>query len=637
MKQIFTALLLIFLLSTSSQAVMISEINPRTPEYIEIYSETPLNLSDWNISDNSSIDTITCYTIPNCTLITNSSYFIIIGRNTNITDIANVTNNTIEYYYADDSALGNGLNDNGDVIRFFNSTFSFNVSYNISSEQSWSWNGSEYKECQRTPGFANNCTQPSIQQNIILAPAAENTNITLNITIALFNIIAFQESNASLKLYYNITNSTSTIYQDNATLNTTNQSAGNWIANITGTFQTCGFVESSENETNYTDNYACANLSVFYSALENISSINITGFTNSSTWGSIVFVTTDIYRGNTSKYAIYAYVNGTEKVSEETITHLRTMLSNITLKIPIQLKPNCNSGYEIGNYTIIVTGLDTNDTRTIFISGINSAMCQTTTITQTCSSGGGGSCYCAPCNTPVVKNTSAVINANAYKNISIYYAYIGEDFIVNLTLKNNISYAKKISVYSYIYDGNVLLSDGYDGIKWKKGWDANKQEIVIGPNSENNISLVNSLKNGTEEGKYKFRIRVIRDDNKEDTTNDIFVKFPETGKNTTNTTDNISQLLQKEIIDPKQSSEDNAVQQSNPISNEITGNAIGINAENSNPGNQTTANGIETNITSIKNWFFNIIDSFTESFSGFFQFIIVKNINFGTFYDVLSI
>ena len=190
-------------------------------------------------------------------------------------------------------------------------------------------------------------------------------------------------------------------------------------------------------------------------------------------------------------------------------------------------------------------------------------------------------------------------------------------------MKNNLSYAKTISVYSYIYDGNTLLSDGYDGTKWRKELDANKQEIVLEHGAEKNISLANRLKNNTKEGKYKFRIRVLRNGIKEDTTNDIIVKLPETEKNITKNAENVSRSPQKTSIDSNETFEDIMIQQSNPIGNEITGNVIDSNPDNNKNHNQTAPDGIETKLASIKNWFFNIIDNIAESLFGFFGDSIV--------------
>lgn len=126
---IFIALL--FLPSVS--ALLINEIHPRAPEWAEIYNpeNADINLSEWKIKDNSTNlpDEITCWNITGCSLITHATYFLILGRNTLISDI---TTQSIEYYYVDDQLIGNGLNDNGDNITIFNLTYSSSLDYNSS-------------------------------------------------------------------------------------------------------------------------------------------------------------------------------------------------------------------------------------------------------------------------------------------------------------------------------------------------------------------------------------------------------------------------------------------------------------------------------------------------------------------------
>lgn len=138
--------------------VRINEIHATTIEFVEIYNSNNenLNLSEWKIKDEQENDTITCYNIPNCSLITNVSYFIIIGNNTNI---SNITLNEIIYFRISDNNIGNNLNDLGDNISFFNSTFSTNVSYSPDTKKlSWQYCPGIWLERNPTPGFLNNCS-----------------------------------------------------------------------------------------------------------------------------------------------------------------------------------------------------------------------------------------------------------------------------------------------------------------------------------------------------------------------------------------------------------------------------------------------------------------------------------------------
>jgi len=169
MKKLLVFGVSIFLLLVVGVAggVVVNEVMPRTIEYVEIYNENNevLNLSEWKIKDSSTNnpDEITCYNIPNCSLIINFSYFLVIGRNTNISEI---TFQEINYFYVDDSSVGNGINDNGDNITFFNSTFATSFSYNSSeSGKSWQLCNETWSEAEPTPGETNLCEINQPDQN----------------------------------------------------------------------------------------------------------------------------------------------------------------------------------------------------------------------------------------------------------------------------------------------------------------------------------------------------------------------------------------------------------------------------------------------------------------------------------------
>jgi hypothetical protein len=216
MKKLVLLIVLIALVSLASGNLLINEINPRAPEFVEIYNPNNLliNLSEWNIKDNSTDlpDNITCHTIDNCSLITNATYFLIIGRTTNISEI---THENITYFYVDDSNIGNGLTDAGDNITFYNSSFSTSFWYNFSSaNKSLQYCSGNLTENNPTPSYANNCTIPSSPVN--------TTNTTCSIS----------------------------------------STCGSWSSCINSSqTRTCTNTSSSCTNTSYTQNQSCTNTS----------------------------------------------------------------------------------------------------------------------------------------------------------------------------------------------------------------------------------------------------------------------------------------------------------------------------------------------------------------------------------------
>lgn len=178
-------ILFIFGISIVS-ALQINEVYPKTSEYVEIHnSDGWINLSEWQIKDESTgnPDSITCYNIINCSLTINDEYFLIIGRNTNISEI---TLHDIKYFYVDDSTIGNSLNDDGDNITFFNASFYSSLIYNYSQiNKSWQFYNNSWQLCIPTPGAENFCQTNANNNTGLNNTNANNTNTTVKPEITL--------------------------------------------------------------------------------------------------------------------------------------------------------------------------------------------------------------------------------------------------------------------------------------------------------------------------------------------------------------------------------------------------------------------------------------------------------------------
>ena len=586
---------------------ILNEVNPTSPEWIEINNDdsSRLNLSEWYIRDNSTDnpDTITCYNL-NCSLITNATYFIILGRGTNISQIINISNDTycinstptdctVGVYYTDDSKIGNGLGDSGDFVEFYttNSTSSgnwsggvyyTNMSYNLSQQNSsWSWNNNSWQLCFPTPGYQNNCS---------VSNEFNQTNQTYNLTLdacdVSMNIDAFQ--------LYDITNDSSIDYDihiRNTVYNGTDYNASlvYWIEDLFGSivrepYELNITLDASENldrtwtpddivgsetyiikanasgmcnDTNMTNNYAESMISVKGYGPEYNSSINITsvdqGSSNITSWGDSFNAVLDIYRGNTSKYAVELYVidsSGT-KVSEVHSIHVRYKYYDGSFKIPVQLKAYCKGEHPDGAYTLVADGLNLTGTRNISVSGYNSNACKT--IQPSCS--GSGVSYVSTKTTAAKSKTTAkkttvktitekkvtpesiqdIISNDTdlgesvivfpVKNYDIVSykskVYVGEDFETVLSLNNYGNDTRRVLIYSYVQDGNKLLSRGWDGTGWKKDWDANKRIVFIAPNSSQLVSLKNMINGTVASDVYALKVKIKEDNDTETIEKDL--------------------------------------------------------------------------------------------------------------------
>jgi len=101
------------------------------------------------------------------------------------------------------------------------------------------------------------------------------------------------------------------------------------------------------------------------------------GTDNKAKFGEAVDVKVNIYRGDTSKYSISLWAEGTSKISSKTTKiHTLTRFTNYTFTVPVQLKPNCNEKYDDGNYNIKLEGLDSSDSAAIKVDGLTSSLCK---------------------------------------------------------------------------------------------------------------------------------------------------------------------------------------------------------------------------------------------------------------------
>ncbi|MEK6887873.1 MAG: hypothetical protein AABX14_02915 [Candidatus Aenigmatarchaeota archaeon] len=236
------------------------------------------------------------------------------------------------------------------------------------------------------------------------------------------------------------------------------------------------------------------------------SSLEITsidaGSDSEAKYGEDVNVNLYVFRNSTSKYSVDIWIRKNEnKLSEVTTFHAKSKNTKYNLTLPVRIKPNCDSTYEDGTYTVFAEGLDKNSTRNITIKGISSVFCKTVQVSSSSSGGGGGSSGSA---------TTAVASHSPMELISYpETVYIGKEF--EITIKVNSSVKKPFSIYSYVYKGNNPVSEG--------GWTPNRKEVT-----ENLpiISLKNTIEKGTEPGTYNLRVR-LKTDKEEDITKEVYV------------------------------------------------------------------------------------------------------------------
>lgn len=128
-----------------------------------------------------------------------------------------------------------------------------------------------------------------------------------------------------------------------------------------------------------------------YEDLNNNSRIKIErlylGSDNIASFGDIIRVKLEIYKGETNKYSVDAYIiNNEEKVSKTTTVNLFDKFTNYTITLPIQILPNCDLKYQNGTYQVKVEGLDEEDDKDLEINGVSDSLCQKIETEKECKS-----------------------------------------------------------------------------------------------------------------------------------------------------------------------------------------------------------------------------------------------------------
>ena len=390
-----------------------------------------------------------------------------------------------------DSSWASLSNSASEVMVLKNSTFVFdNVTYEPLAEEGMSLcrNSSLFYECSPSPGAENIIEELPVVSNTTcsLSMKIEAPEIYVSVYSIVLNDTSCDEKNVTIEYWIEDLFGAVVKNRFNTTqsVSCSKTVARSWTPEIEGSEGYVIFSRVMSCEIN-----ASKVIIVKGTAPSSASSVSITDADSEIKFGESVDVELYVYRGDTNKYAVDVYVQGSEKVSAVSVFHAGSKMKSYEVQMPVQLKPNCNGGYADGVYNIVAEGLDATITRQITVSGISSANCKTITLSSGSSGGGGG--FAMP---------SKSIEVISYPDI----LYVGEEFDVIVNVKS-----PSASVYSYVYTGNTPVSEGYAG-KWSGSWTANKVDITPGMN--HTVALKSRIEDGTKPGLYNLRVKSSSDE-----------------------------------------------------------------------------------------------------------------------------
>jgi len=352
-------------------ALIINEINYNPinqtyyDEYVELYSETFVNLSDFVLCDLEDCDGLVLYKN------LNSSYYLITTNQSNYKEC------NCSIYFVNDSRLGNGLNNDGDCIFLFSSSINLSFCYNESIEKGYSLqliNGS-WKKCFLTPCTKNYCEEeenfyvefPKIifnkNKEFPVLISSKNNSVLYDVKIdvlanetRLSKIYDENEGKWKSTYYYvksvNLSNKTFVLkidsnFSGDATLEIKIKNFSTYVYPIS---ILDFFIKETQNQTNQTQQQEESYLSIVDYKVDK----------------DFIKAKVKVYRGDTRKYAIYAYVLDKEKekkISEDTVFYALDKFKEYNLVLPIKIKNVEKSK----NYFLILEGLGLLEKKEIFL------------------------------------------------------------------------------------------------------------------------------------------------------------------------------------------------------------------------------------------------------------------------------
>ncbi len=483
-------------------------------EFIEIYSEETINLSNFIIADSSSNDTLTLLQY------NDSDYYLITEEEFNFSGIESSI-------YSVGSTIGNNLNKEDSVFLYYNNTLINNLSYTDICESGYSleyFNENFYCSFYLggTPGKPNS-QKTQDYSNIIISEflpdpkGDDNAPMPKGEFIELYNK---GDGNPDLAgLYFKDSAGHKLYITDTTTIDGTIIESENYLAVYTNEFS--GFLNNQGFEEiklydpygNLIDKvtYADSEESLSWALVNNIwryrqpspneqnpkdevemdSSFKILdiedlGDDNESEFGDTIKVNFYVYKGNTTKSSIKLYIeNDEDRISKITKASLQNKYTNNTLTLPIFIYPNCNEKYKGGDYYVKIgwTSLSKEeDSYKIKLRGINEDNCDKMYVER--------------------KPRAGTLNHNLLEAPGTIEA--DKEFKVTVELSNEDSEDHNVDLYSYVYRGNKCYCTDRE---------ANKKTILVKAGQRKEVELENTVKEA-EPGDYNLKIKVKRDDQK---------------------------------------------------------------------------------------------------------------------------
>lgn len=504
---IFVFLIFLVYFVSSAESIIINEVmyNPNQCsdaycEWVELYNPTneEINLSSWKISDmKSDLSVEYNRTISfNNTEIEAKGYFIIVKNYENFS-----------YYWnaSSDAETNFVLNNEQEIIRIYSSNgsladeFYYNTSYgangNNNSLQKINSSGinniSNWCDNPPTPGAPNNCSQEQekslelnyqseveCNENFTITVNAENFDPgTYDVKIDIEDVV----TDNRIGKVWNGTKWISTTYYVNNILTVNENGTGqcNLIFKVEDFSGEAYLKPTIRDIGTFEQDYSLSVTCDSNQSNQEESEIKIIDAPTKAQFGEKIEVEINVYKGDTSKYAVYVYVEDQDgkDVSDKITLHFKTKYSNQTVEVELQLK--CKN--ETGDYDIVVEGLGTEDIEEIKLSSCDADAGENTS------------------------NDAITIGDFSYSLTIPNTINLNEEFTVKLKIASEAEQEQNFRVWSYVYRGNKCYSCSDNETR-----ESNAKSITIQPGSSAEVELQNSVKEA-DSGSYKLKIKALQE------------------------------------------------------------------------------------------------------------------------------
>jgi len=513
-------LFLIFVLCISlvSAEIRINEVmynpegNDNNQEFVEIYFNVDLNLTNFIFGDivsNDSLELLQYY---------DSDYSLIVEEGFNYSgfDVS---------VYSVGATIGNNLNTEDSLFFFYpNGSLVDNVSYSDDCSSGYSleyFNGSFFCSFYLggTPGRVNSNKNQDysnlIINELLVDPVGDdNAAMPEGEFIEIYNednesvdlVGAFFSDNSNHKLYITDTNVVDgtrigsngylVIYVNGFSgfLNNDGLEEIKFYDPYGNMIDTISYSYSEEDLSwSLVDNLwqlrlATPSLKNYEEEPERESSFEIEDIDAGSKveFGDIIKVEINAYKGDTTKKSIKLYVeNDEDRISKITKADLNDKFTDYSFTLPVQLYSNCNGAYDNDDYEIKIgwtSSSSAEDSYPIEVNGNNDEVCDKIYVEREPRKG---------------KLEYNLLECSGS-------AYVGEEIISKVELMNNDDQDHMVDLYSYVYRGSKCYSGERED---------NLKKVLVKAGESKEFELSNKVEEA-EEGDYKIKIKVKRDDQK---------------------------------------------------------------------------------------------------------------------------